>query len=124
MASFSTFTLPVKVFVADMDLPEKGDTVRVSFSGKASEDLNFFWGLRIADNSEAADGWKVLGEDWRTITSTNKQFTDSFEIEIQEAPATTDIDNICFNLCYNPDEFDKPIIIEDFSFTVTVEKQQ
>lgn len=118
------FTLPVKVFVADMDLPEKGDTVRVSFSGKASEDLNFFWGLRIADNSEAADGWKVLGQDWHTITSTNKQFTDSFEIEIQEAPATTDIDNICFNLCYNPDEFDKPITIEDFSFTVTVEKQQ
>ncbi len=112
------FTLPVRVLAEDMELPAKGDKFKISLSGKASEDLDFFWGLRIADSSEGADGWLVIGEDWHTITSNEKAFEDIFEIEIKKNVPASDINEINFNLCYNPDEFDKPITIEDFSFTV------
>ena len=112
------FTLPVHVLAPDMELPAKGKKYKISFSGKASEDLNFEWGLRIADSSQAAEGWLVIGEDWDTIKSNNKQFSDVFVIEINEDVVTTNIDEINFNLCYNPENFDKPITIEDFSFTV------
>ena len=97
-----------------MKLPKKGDTFTVILKGMMSEDIECYWGLRFVENN----GWHVVGQDWHNIKTNGKTFYDTFEINVSEDINNPDLNNLVFNLCYNPDSLDKPITINDFSFEV------
>lgn len=108
------FTLPLATLTPNMKLPKKGDTFTVILKGKMSDDIECYWGLRFVENN----GWHVVGQDWHNIKTNGKTFYDTFEINVTEDINNPDLNNLVFNLCYNPDSLDKPITINDFSFEV------
>ncbi|MBO4857615.1 MAG: hypothetical protein J5527_03775 [Treponema sp.] len=110
-------TAPYYNFVPyNMTFPAKEKTLTIKFSGKANKKLSVYWGLSLVDTS---DDWDVIGNDWHSFTSNEDgTFSDVFKLTMTKDFIITNHNNICFNLCYNPDSLDEPIIIEDYKFEV------
>ena len=111
-------TAPYYNFVPyNMTFPENGKTLTIAFSGKANKKLSIHWGLSLVDTSN--DSWDTIGSDWHDMKSNDDgTFNDVFKLTMTKDFIISNHNNICFNLCYNPNSLDEPIIIDDYKFEV------